>query len=42
VEGVELKTKNEIPLYAGEDIAPSGFAWRGLDSLFVLAFGWAL
>lgn len=42
VEGVELKTKNEIPLYAGEDIAPSSFAWRGLDSLFVLAFGWAL
>ncbi|XSG82373.1 MAG: D-alanyl-D-alanine carboxypeptidase family protein [Methyloligella sp. ZOD6] len=42
VEGVELKTKNEIPLYAGEDIAPSSFAWQGLDSLFVLAFGWAL
>lgn len=33
---------NDIPLYAGEDIGSSGFAMRGLDSLFVLAFGWLL
>ncbi len=33
---------NDIPLYAGEDIGQSNFAMRGLDSLFVLAFGWLL
>ncbi|QKP78784.1 D-alanyl-D-alanine carboxypeptidase [Methyloligella sp. GL2] len=38
----DLNATNVIPLYAGEDIGQSNFAWRGLDSLFVLAFGWAL
>jgi len=33
---------NDIPLYAGEDVGQSNFAMRGLDSLFVLAFGWML
>jgi D-alanyl-D-alanine carboxypeptidase (penicillin-binding protein 5/6) len=33
---------NDIPLYAAEDIGSSNFAMRGLDSLFVLAFGWLL
>jgi D-alanyl-D-alanine carboxypeptidase (penicillin-binding protein 5/6) len=33
---------NDIPLYAGADIGQSNFAMRGLDSLFVLAFGWML
>ena len=33
---------NEIPLYAGNDIGPSNFAYRGIDSLLVLAFGWLL
>ena len=38
----DTKATNEIPLYAGADIAPSNFAWRGIDSLLVLAFGWIL
>jgi D-alanyl-D-alanine carboxypeptidase (penicillin-binding protein 5/6) len=38
----DTKASNEIPLYAGADIAASNFAWRGLDSLLVLAFGWIL
>ena len=33
---------NEIPLYAGDDIGQSNFAYRGLDSLLLLAFGWLL
>ena len=33
---------NEIPLYAGDDIGQSNFAYRGIDSLLVLAFGWLL
>ena len=27
----------EIPLYAQEDVAPSGIAWRGIDSLVIMA-----
>lgn len=27
----------EIPLYAQEDVAPSGIAWRGIDSLLIMA-----
>lgn len=27
----------EIPLYAQEDVAPSGLAWRGIDSLVIMA-----
>jgi D-alanyl-D-alanine carboxypeptidase (penicillin-binding protein 5/6) len=38
----ESSATNEIPLYAGDDIAQSNFAMRGLDSLLVLAFGWLL
>ena len=33
---------NEIPLYAGDDIGQSNFAYRGIDSLLLLAFGWLL
>ena len=33
---------NEIPLYAGDDIGQSNFAYRGIDSLLVLAFDWLL
>jgi len=42
VTSTESSATNEIPLYAGDDIAQSNFAMRGLDSLFVLAFGWLL
>lgn len=42
VKSAELAAVNEIPLYAGEDINRSGFAFRGIDSLLVLAFGWLL
>jgi serine-type D-Ala-D-Ala carboxypeptidase (penicillin-binding protein 5/6) len=42
VVSMDSDARNQIPLYAGEDIGPSGFAMRGLDSLFVLAFGWLL
>lgn len=42
VTAPESQATNEIPLYAGEDIGRSNFAMRGLDSLFVLAFGWLL
>ncbi len=38
----DTKATNDIPLYAGTDIAQSNFAMRGLDSLLVLAFGWLL
>jgi D-alanyl-D-alanine carboxypeptidase (penicillin-binding protein 5/6) len=27
----------EIPLYAQEDVGPSGLAWRGIDSLVIMA-----
>lgn len=27
----------EIPLYAQEDVAPAGLAWRGIDSLVIMA-----
>ena len=33
---------NEIPLYAGDDIGQSNFAYRGIDFLLLLAFGWLL
>lgn len=33
---------NTAPLYAAEDIAPSGVLSRGFDSLLTLAFGWLL
>jgi D-alanyl-D-alanine carboxypeptidase (penicillin-binding protein 5/6) len=33
---------NEIPLFAGQDVAQSNFMSRGLDSLVALAFGWML
>lgn len=42
VTAADTGASNDIPLYAGEDIASSNFAMRGLDSLFVLAFGWLL
>jgi D-alanyl-D-alanine carboxypeptidase (penicillin-binding protein 5/6) len=42
VTSTESQATNEIPLYAGDDIGRSNFAMRGLDSLFVLAFGWLL
>jgi D-alanyl-D-alanine carboxypeptidase (penicillin-binding protein 5/6) len=42
VSSQELTATNDIPLYAGEDIGPSNFAMRGIDSLLVLAFGWLL
>lgn len=38
----DTSATNDIPLYAGSDIGQSNFAMRGLDSLFVLAFGWLL
>jgi serine-type D-Ala-D-Ala carboxypeptidase (penicillin-binding protein 5/6) len=31
---------NKIPLYAAEDIKPSGVLWRGVDTLLFRAFGW--
>jgi D-alanyl-D-alanine carboxypeptidase (penicillin-binding protein 5/6) len=42
VTAAESQATNDIPLYAGDDIGRSNFAMRGLDSLFVLAFGWLL
>ncbi|WP_372930829.1 D-alanyl-D-alanine carboxypeptidase family protein [Methyloceanibacter sp.] len=42
VSAAESSATNEIPLYAGENIASSNFAMRGIDSLLVLAFGWLL
>jgi serine-type D-Ala-D-Ala carboxypeptidase (penicillin-binding protein 5/6) len=42
VTAADTKATNDIPLYAGEDVDRSNFAMRGLDSLFVLAFGWLL
>jgi D-alanyl-D-alanine carboxypeptidase (penicillin-binding protein 5/6) len=27
----------EIPLYAQEDVAPAGLAWRGIDALVIMA-----
>ena len=42
VNAAESAATNEIPLYAGEDIASSNFAMRGIDSLLLLAFGWLL
>jgi D-alanyl-D-alanine carboxypeptidase (penicillin-binding protein 5/6) len=42
VTSAESQATNDIPLYAGDDIGRSNFAMRGLDSLFVLAFGWLL
>jgi serine-type D-Ala-D-Ala carboxypeptidase (penicillin-binding protein 5/6) len=42
VNAAESSATNEIPLYAGENIASSNFAMRGIDSLLVLAFGWLL
>lgn len=42
VTAADTKATNDIPLYAGEDVGQSNFAMRGLDSLFVLAFGWML
>lgn len=42
VTAADTGATNDIPLYAADDIASSNFAMRGLDSLFVLAFGWLL
>jgi D-alanyl-D-alanine carboxypeptidase (penicillin-binding protein 5/6) len=42
VTAADTGATNDIPLYAGEDITSSNFAWKGLDSLFNLAFGWLL
>ena len=42
ITSAESAATNDIPLYAGDDIDQSNFAMRGLDSLFVLAFGWLL
>lgn len=33
-------TVNEIRLYAAEDVEQTSIAWRGLDSLAVMAFRW--
>ena len=33
-------TMNEVPLYAAEDVAPSGTLRRGLDSLLCMATRW--
>ena len=38
----DFSATNEIPLYAGDDIGQSNFAYRGIDSLLLLAFGWLL
>lgn len=32
--------RNEVPLYATEDVGPAATWRRGIDSLFHLAFGW--
>ncbi|MGB6389968.1 MAG: D-alanyl-D-alanine carboxypeptidase family protein [Methyloceanibacter sp.] len=42
ITAADTGATNDIPLYAGEDIGPSNFAMRGLDSLMALAFGWIL
>jgi serine-type D-Ala-D-Ala carboxypeptidase (penicillin-binding protein 5/6) len=42
VTAADTGATNDIRLYAAEDIGSSNFAMRGLDSLFVLAFGWLL
>ena len=42
INSTDTAATNDIPLYAGDDVAPSNFAMRGLDSLLVLAFGWLL
>jgi D-alanyl-D-alanine carboxypeptidase (penicillin-binding protein 5/6) len=42
ISSPESQATNEIPLYAGMDIEPSNFLWRGLDSLGCLAFCWIL
>ena len=42
ITAAESSATNDIPLYAGEDIAQSNFAMRGIDSLLMLAFGWLL
>jgi len=42
VSSPESQATNEIPLYAGMDIEPSNFLWRGLDSLGCLAICWIL
>lgn len=33
-------TVNEVPLYAAEDVMATSTAWRGLDSLAIMAFRW--
>lgn len=33
---------NEIPLYAAEDVGEGTIFWKGVESLFHLAFGWLL
>lgn len=42
VTSTESQATNDIPLYAGDDIEPSNFMMRGLDSLGCLAFCWLL
>jgi serine-type D-Ala-D-Ala carboxypeptidase (penicillin-binding protein 5/6) len=42
VTSAESQATNDIPLYAGDDIEPSNFLMRGLDSLGCLAFCWLL
>ncbi len=42
VTSAESQATNNIPLYAGNDIGPSNFLMRGLDSLGCLAFCWLL
>jgi D-alanyl-D-alanine carboxypeptidase (penicillin-binding protein 5/6) len=42
VTSAESQATNDIPLYAGDDIGPSNFVMRGLDSLGCLAFCWLL
>jgi serine-type D-Ala-D-Ala carboxypeptidase (penicillin-binding protein 5/6) len=42
VTSTESQATNDIPLYAGDDVDPSNFMMRGLDSLGCLAFCWLL
>jgi D-alanyl-D-alanine carboxypeptidase (penicillin-binding protein 5/6) len=38
----ESGVSNSVPLYAAEDVAPSGVVWQGLDTALLRAFGWLL
>lgn len=38
--GTDPLATSETPLFAADDVEPSGLAWRGIDALLYLAFGW--